>query len=491
MNKSQKEYRNRMTKNGLITLTVAVVLLLALILINFACSVLPADIREMDMTENHLYSVSDNTKRIVSKTAIPVDIYLTAAGGESALSSDGVQLDAFLDKLAAVSGKVSYSIIDTSIRTDYITELNLNTESVADLSVIVKSPLRTRIINGSDFFQLYIDEVGKVDQTTAMYYYYYYGMSPYYVFDGEALMLNAINYVTGTDLPTVYLLTGHSEAALSTELSEQLDVGNITVNSINLAKLSSVPEDCDMLIINTPKSDVSNSEATALLHYMNNGGTIMLFTSPTVGTLPNLEKISTAMGLSAEQGLVIETDSTRYYSASAPYSFIPSLTSHDIFDGVSRVIVPVSHGIGISESLPDGVSVTQLFTSSAGSYLLPADAEKLQKPEGAESRAFCVGAVAQKTNGAKLIWFAIDGEAFMSSSANQVVGGGNHTAFLNAVHWICGESNLPTTELIPLNTNPLTVSETSSGLLSVILTIVLPLICIGFGMFCIIRRKKR
>ena len=489
MNDSNKEYRNRMSKNGLITLAIAAILLIILIIANLAASALPADIKGLDMTDNKMYSVTDSTKRTLAKTDTAINIYLICQGGEASLVDTGVHLDAFLDNLAAVSNKISYTLIDPLVKTDFLAKFDLSTESVENLSVIVESALRSRLISPSDFFSYYIDGVGKVTESNVMYYYYYYGLTPSYVFDGESLVLSAISYVTDPNLPTVYALSGHSETALTTTLTEQLDAININASTVTLTELSALPADCDLLVINAPQTDLTDNEVSLLLNYLRAGGSIMMITTPDAATFPNLSRVAAAMGLSAEQGFIIETDGNHYYSAQAPYYLIPQATSHTITESGSNLLLPFAHGINIADSLPAGVSATPLYTTSSSAYTVPIDAETIEMPEGAEAHSFCVGAVAENTIGAKLIWIASNG--FTSDSMNQAVSGGNYTAFVACTNWVCGESDIPSAPPLALATGTLSVSAASAGLLSVILIFILPLLFIGYGLFCVIRRKKR
>ena len=489
MNDSNKEYRNRMSKNGLITLGIAAILLVVLIIANLATSALPADVKKLDITDNKMYSVTDSTKRTLSKTDTAVNIYLICQGGEAALVDTGVHLDVFLDNLAAVSNKISYTLIDPLVKTDVLAKLGLGTESVENLTVIVESALRTRLISSSEFFSYYIDGVGKVTETNATYYYYYYGLTPSYVFDGQSLILSAISYVTDPNLPTVYALSGHSETALTTTLTEQLDSVNINTSTVTLTNLSSLPADCDLLIINAPQTDISDNEVSLLLNYLSAGGSIMMVTTPDSAVFPNLGRVAASMGLSGEQGIIIETASTHYYSAQAPYYLIPEAKSHTITESGSSVILPWAHGITIADSLPSGVSVTPLYATSSGAYMIPIDAETVEMPEGVEAQSFCVGAVAGNAANGKLIWIASG--SFITDSANQVTGGGNYSTFVACANWVCGERDIPSATPLTLTTGTLSVGATSAGLLSVILIFILPLLFIGYGLFCVIRRKKR
>lgn len=488
MNDSNKEYRSRMSKNGLITLAVVAVLLVILIAVNLVASALPADVKNIDMTDNKMYSVTDSTKRELAKTDTAVNIYLICQGGEAALADTGVHLDVFLDNLAAVSNKITYTLIDPLVKTDFLAKYDFGTD-VSDLSVIVESALRSRLIPASDFFSYYIDGVGKITETNALYYYYYYGLTPSYVFDGESLLLGAVSYVTAVGLPTVYALSGHSETALTDTLTEQLDAANIHTSTVTLTGLSTLPDDCDMLIINAPQTDITEEEATLLLSYLKAGGAIMMVTTPDAAAFPNLGKVAAAMGLSAEQGIVIETDSSHYYNAQAPYYLIPEIGSHTVTESGSTVILPFAHGINIADSLPTGLNVTPLYTTSSGAYTIAIDAETVQMPEGAEARSICVGAVAENAANGKLIWIASNG--FTVDSMNQAISGGNYATFVACANWVCGESDIPSASPLALTTGTLSVSATSAGLLSVILIFLIPLLFVGYGLFCVIRRKRR
>ena len=152
-------------------------------------------------------------------------------------------------------------------------------------------------------------------------------------------------------------------------------------------------------------------------------------------------------------------------------------------------MLPFAHSITIADNLPSGVTVTPLYTTSSGSYVLPSDAETIEKPEGTETRSHCVAAAAEKSNGAKLIWFSSNG--FSTDDMNQVVGGGNYTTFLNAATWVCGQSSSISTTPVSLMSESLTFGKATAGLLVIILVILLPLLFVGFGLFCVIRRKRR
>lgn len=491
MNDSIKEYRSRLTKNGLITLLTALLLVVVLVLANVLVSSLPANKKKIDMTSNKMYSVTQDTQREIARVDHKIAIYLIASGGEAALADEGYQLNTFLANAAAVNKKITYSVIDPLTQTEWLESSDFAGESLGNLSVIVQSDLRYRHIPFSDLFSYYIDQVGKINQSDIFYYYYYYQLEPYYVFDGETMLLGALSYVTNENVPTVYTITTHSETALSNTVLSQLDAANIDTKTLTLE--SAIPDDCSLLIINAPQTDYSSDELAVLSEYITNGGCVFLTTTPDTNRFVNLCTFAESMGLVAESGIVVEQNGEYYYSASSnayPYYLLPQNGSHSILEGTAPVMIPLAHGIDCSKGSSAGMTVTPLFSTSASAYLVPTDAANAEKPEGAEERSFCVGAVAENKNGGQFIWIA--SYQFLNDTINQAVAGGNY-AFLAhlANRQGLSQEQAPTADLLPMITPKLTVEAAAAGALAILLIIILPIVIIVAGALYRLRRKRR
>ena len=77
---------------------------------------------------------------------------------------------------------------------------------------------------------------------------------------------------------------------------------------------SEIPEDCDLLIINNPTSDFAAEgslvdEVSMLQNYLNEGGHLLVATNPYNET-PELDSLLAEFGLSRENGIVVEGDSS-------------------------------------------------------------------------------------------------------------------------------------------------------------------------------------
>lgn len=481
--------KNRTTRMGLFTLLTAVLLAAVLLAVNLLTASLPTDIKTLDITDTKMFSVSDSTKREIAKGTTPIEIYLVSTNGEKSLADEGMHLHTFLGNLAAVNKNISYAIVNPLKDTDFISRYSFGNE-IGNLSVIVESELRAYHVPVSDFFSYYIDQVGKISESDAMYYYYYYGVTPYYCFDGEALMLAAISHVSNTELPAVYTLSGHSEGDLATTAAGMLKTIGVSPVALSLSSGTPVPEDCDLLVISAPQTDITAAEAALLCDYLAKGGAILLTTAPNITSLPNLGTVTAYMALQGVDGIVAETDSQHYYNSSYPHYLAPNIHATDMTEGVSSVLLPVTHGIVPAADLAAGMTVTPLLSTSESAYLIPLDATSPEKPDGAQTASFCVGAVSEISSGGKLVW--IPCANFLSDAANEVSAGGNGTLLHAVVTQICGETEAPpSAPVLPLVTQTLTVSTATAGILSFVMIVLLPAGIVGFGIFHVIRRKRR
>ena len=67
------------------------------------------------------------------------------------------------------------------------------------------------------------------------------------------------------------------------------------IQSLNLLTEGSVPDDADCLFIDSPSTDISEDEKTAIIDYLENGGKAMIFSDYTTEDLPNFDAVLETM----------------------------------------------------------------------------------------------------------------------------------------------------------------------------------------------------
>ena len=484
-----KIFNTKTARVGFSVMAITALVLAILVLVNLFAGILPKNVTLLDLSENKMYSVSDAAKRDIAKVKENVNIYLLTAGGESSLTETGVHLNTFLKRLAAQNNKLSYKIINLRTDTAFLTAKGIDVSNVTTLSIVVESDRRHRYIDNSELFYYYIEGIGKATQSEAQMYQYYasmYGstLNILYQFAGEDMMINALSFVTSTDVPTVIALTGHGETAIPSAM--QSEFTSVGVSYSELSSLLIVPG-CELLIINAPTSDIIEEEAALLSEYLGKGGKLMVFTTQAVSSFTNLISVLEKYGLNCIDGVIIDPTSGSYYQY--PNWLNPTAKAHTATAGVTgSALLPSAHAISISDTA--GITTNAIFNTSAASYILPPDATSAEKPEGAESLSYPVGVIAEATNGSAITW--ISSGAFIDDTANQYASGGNYAYALAITSYMCGvETSNTTTNALTLTTETLSINNATLAIIALLIVAIIPLSVIIIGAVYCYRRKMR
>ena len=146
----------------------------------------------------------------------------------------------------------------------------------------------------------------------------------------EQTITNSILALNEENKPKVYFTQGHHEydSASMARFLGQLQNEAFEVELINLATLGSVPEDCDILGIVSPADDFLDTEANAVIDYINKGGELFFsidVISETVN-MPNVQRILDLYGVTLENGYIFECKENQYL-ANYNYIFMPQVSS--------------------------------------------------------------------------------------------------------------------------------------------------------------------
>jgi ABC-type uncharacterized transport system involved in gliding motility auxiliary subunit len=121
---------------------------------------------------------------------------------------------------------------------------------------------------------------------------------------------------------TVYFLTGHGEYSISNDefaglskFKQLLADNNITSKPLMLGISQSIPEDCDVLIIAGPKSELSQNEETIISDYLTKGGDALFLIEHSLVTTPDkplnadqLQKNPSLNSILNQWGLDVQSD---------------------------------------------------------------------------------------------------------------------------------------------------------------------------------------
>lgn len=458
-------------RGGFYSLAVTAVVLAILVLVNVLASALPAALTKYDISAAKLYSITSNTKVVVNALEQDVTIYWVVQSGKE----DDV-IENLLGKYASLSDHIRVVKKNPDVFPTFAEQYT--DETVQNNSLIVECGDRSRFIAYSD---IYLQE--------ADMYSYSYNTS----FDGEGAVTSAIDYVVSEELPQLYVLQGHGEAELPASFSEQLEKENIQLNSFSLLTVDSIPDQADCVMIYAPASDLSAKEKDLLASYVAGGGKLLVAAGPTEsGTLENLYSLLADYGVQASEGVVVEAD-REHYAFQAPYVLLPDMASHPITDSLIEEnyfpIMPISQGLTVQGS-SGTATVTQLLTtsSSAFSKLAGYSLSTYEKEEGDIDGPFALAVAVETGAGGEIVWFASSN--FLDDMYNAYSSGANLDLGMNALSSLIGQSEAMAIRSKSLNYNYLTISDSTSSLLKVVMIGVFPLLYLGVGVYVILRRRR-
>ena len=466
----------------------ALVMIAAVIFVNLIVSAIPAKYTKLDTSVNNIYTMSASSQSFISKVSEDVTLWFVCSGG-----TEDEMMRTFLDRYSALSGHIKVKVADP-VKDATLLERFPDLGSADNYSVLAESAKRTKLVNYSELYYYHSDSAGDLSVSEYNQYTSYYGSSfeSYYgpfelFFSGDSKITGAIEYVTAEKVPTIYTLSGHGETDLSQTLVDLiLEPRGVVISILNLALGDEIPDDCDVLIINAPETDITTEEATLLISFFENGGKILLLTKPSVNDYQNLNAFTSSFGMTVIHGTVNEGDSSRHISRYSQYIYPYINSEHEAsavfsdFDG--KIITSLSHGISFHEK--DGVTLTWLMKTS----------DRATTTENSEAASYILAGAAEKGEG-KCVWVAsadMMSDTFLRYSTN-------YTDYYNLyvpvgiLNWMQSSytSSLGSIESISMSTPTLTVSEGQANFWGGVLIFIVPLACVAAAVAIVVVRRRR
>ena len=460
-------------RGGTYSAVVTAFVLAILVVVNILFSLLPSSATEYDISASKLYSVTSNTKSVVNALTDDVTIYwIVQAGQEDAV------IEKLLDRYESLSDHITVEKRNPDVYPTFAEEYIDDDDTVYNNSLVVECGDRSRYIPYTDIYV-----------TDSSMYSYSYNSS----FDGEGAITSAIDYVTNPDQPVIYRLTGHGEGDLPSTFADSIEKENITVEDFSLLNSDEIPEDAACLMIYDPQSDISEEEADMLSDYVADGGKLLVMAGPVQDVeLPNLYSVLEPYGITAVEGVVIEGDRA-HYAFSTPAILMPDMAESDITSPLIEegyyLIMPIAAGLEVGENTTSATVTSLLTTSDAAfSKLAGYDMTTYEKEDGDIDGPFTLGVQVEYDNGGSLVW--ISSGAFLDDMYNAYSSGANVNLAMNAMSSLIGESETMAIRAKSLNYNYLTISDSTSGLLKVLMIGVIPAAILGAGIAVVVRRRR-
>lgn len=478
MEKIRKMFASKSSRNGTYSVGLVVIVIAIAIVINLVAGQLPESVRNIDISSNNLYDISSVSTKMLDKLDKKVELKVIAEQ-----DSIDTRIKTFVKKYAALSSKVKVEWVDSVLHPSVLQEYNTDGNVIV---VSCESTGKSTTIAFSDIIQ------------SDYYSYYMTGTSSETSFDGEGQLTSAINYVTSEETNKIYRTSGHGESTFSSSVNDLFTKNNLETEEINLSMNPEIPDDCDLLFLYGPTSDITDDEKTIIENYLSDGGKVYLILGDTSSETPNLDDLMADYGLKKVSGYIADTQ--RCYQGNY-YAIFPQLSlSGDLGSGISNQMVLLLNSLGMEKTDSDNenLTVTPFMQTSADGYAVTED----DQTQG----QYILGAIATNTIGsdtesdedsedssssetkeARLTVLA-SGSMISSDITDQLTTLDNLTLFVNSVTENFDNVNNVAIEAKSLSTE--TNTPMHAGGFSILVIFIIPLAILIIGFVIWMRRRK-
>ena len=464
-------------KNGSYSMAMAAIFIVIVVVINMIVGAIPSKYSQIDVSSSKLYTIGDETKKVLKALDKDVTIYQIAQSG-----SEDDTISNLLKRYEDESKHIKVEIKDPVVNPKFASEYTK--DDLAANSLIVVCGDRNKVISYNDMYSTSVDYNTWQQTTTG--------------FDGEGQITSAIGYVTSEDLPIMYTLSGHGEKDLDSSFKEDIQKANIDIKELNLLTEGKVPDDADCLMIVSPTSDISEEEKTEILDYLEAGGKAMIFSDYTQDDLPNFDAVLASYGVKRAEGIVFEGDS-QHYGMQMPYYLVPTVNSTDASSETasagSYVLAPYAQGIQKTDDVRDTVTIDSILTTSDQAYSKTnMQSSQIEKEDDDVNGPFDLGvAITEKLDDDKetqIVYYSTAN--LMESQVNQMVSGGNEKLLLESLSWMTStdESSSVSISSKSLQSTSLTVTDYDAAFWKICTIGLIPGVFLVAGFLIWLRRRK-
>lgn len=262
---------------------------------------------KLDLTKGHLYSLSDETKTVLSQVTNEMKIiYFKPTGMKNVYVN---YQESLLNAYAGKNPKIKLEVVDPYQNRVMAVDYNIKEDAM-----VVFEYRGNRMYVG---LQKVISQDSQTGKVTYL---------------GEQVYTTAVKSLIASKPKVVYVLKGHGEINPMDKgnhgfngIFDRLVKDNIKLNSLDLLKVVEIPKDAGMIVVANPLNDFTSDELDRLGNYLNNGGNLLVMVEYSTSYLVN--DLLRRMGVFFIPNLILEDNSNPQLG---PEMITPQILGHEI-----------------------------------------------------------------------------------------------------------------------------------------------------------------
>ncbi|HTS11014.1 MAG TPA: GldG family protein [Candidatus Limnocylindrales bacterium] len=272
----------------------------------------------------------------------------------------------------------------------------------------------------------------------------------------EQDITSTILKITNTKVKMVCFVTGHGEKALSDDqargynLADQgLKKEGFNTNSVNLVTSNGVPSDCDVLVIAGPQQSFFPQETAMVSKYLDGGGKALIEEDPISEKSqedPKLEDIFQAWNINVGTNVVVDASGVGRLFGTGPavplvVDYGDSPITKNLEGGMT--FFPLARTVSVADKNKPQPQDVELLKTSARSFTIPnLDVKEVKfDPKTDTAGPLSLGVAGSQTEGTKEARLVVIGDS--DFAANQwITLQHNGDLFYNTIDWLAQDENL-------------------------------------------------
>ncbi len=412
--------------------------------------------KTFDLTTAKLFTLSDQTKKIVEPIKSDVNIYLFDKAGNPEVQQVRDQMSDYED----LNRRIHFEVVDPTEQPGMAKEYGIT--EMGQL-VVVNGP-RTEHAQGTT----------EEDVTSAI--------------------LKAIS----SKVNSVCFLEGHGEKSITDEsakgfsgVADELKKENYLVSSVNLVTSDSVPASCSAIVDAGPTKPLFPQETQMITKYLDGGGKALFLLDP--GMDPGLDSLMNTWNVKVGDNYVIDVSGVGRLIGTGPG--IPLVVNYGpspIVKGFENMMTffPLARTISVLDQSKADPQTVELLKTSPASFTVPNLGNGTVKFDAAKDARgpLSLGVSAENTSGKADARLVVIGNSTFAT--NQWFGQQrNGDLFFNAINWLTEEENLISIRPKEQTNRRVTLTQAQSTELTWFSMVILPLLVILGGIYIWIRRR--
>ena len=454
----------------------------------------------LDMTENKMYSLSDDALDAAKKIDIDTTIYIMAkeetAKNDSLLSAYGLQysqVPILCEKCAEANPKIHVEYIDLDMNPTFASQTKYQNYKIQSGTVILENARRIRVLGIGDFFTSEYDS----------------NYTPTYYMQTGGTLTTALMQVQAAEIPKIAVATGgHSEMLsgnLLTGLQDLMESNNFEFQQFDILT-EEIPEDASILLLPTPMTDYTQTELEKMDAFLAESQaknrSLWVTCDPRQQELPNFSAFLAEWGIELqENAIIVETDPAHRTANFGTY-FISDLTGDLELGGTKQAnqygyfFTPECRAINLLYEFNSNNSTYSLARTTSNAYTQDPFAEEAEEPQN--YGMFTTLAVSQKVTKISDIDYSKNVVVFGSSAmfVSSYLSSstfGNSEYIVDLARFCAGIKDADTGVYIDktaVNTYDISITSGARNFFGVgVFTILIPLAIIVAGLCVYLRRR--